>query len=56
MNIAQQPVRAAPPHILTLVSIAAIGPLAMNVFLPSLPSMARYFATDYSVIQLLVSL
>jgi len=55
MNIAQ-PTRAAPPHILTLVSIAAIGPLAMNIFLPSLPGMARYFQTDYWVIQLLVSL
>lgn len=55
MNIAQ-PARPAPPHILTLVSIAAIGPLAMNVFLPSMPGMARYFETDYRVIQLLVSL
>lgn len=56
MDIAHQPARAAPPHIMTLVSIAAIGPLAMNVFLPSLPSMARYFEAEYSVIQLLVSL
>ena len=55
MNIAQ-PTRPAPPHMLTLVSIAAIGPLAMNVFLPSLPGMARHFETDYRVIQLLVSL
>lgn len=56
MNIAQPPTRPAQPHILTLVSIAAIGPLAMNVFLPSLPGMARYFEADYRVIQLLVSL
>lgn len=57
MNISQQtPTRAAPPHIMTLVSIATIGPLAMNVFLPSLPSMARYFETEYRVIQLLVSM
>lgn len=50
-----QPIRPS-PHILTLVSIAAIGPLAMNVFLPSMPGMARYFDTDYRIIQLLVSL
>lgn len=41
---------------MTLVSIAAIGPLAMNVFLPSMPGMARYFDADYRIIQLLVSL
>ena len=35
---------------------AAVGPLAMNVFLPSLPGMARYFDTDYAVMQLAVSL
>jgi MFS transporter, DHA1 family, multidrug resistance protein len=56
MNVAQPPTRPAAPHVLTLVSIAAIGPLAMNVFLPSMPGMARYFDADYRVIQLLVSL
>jgi len=35
---------------------AAIGPLAMNIFLPSLPGMARHFETDYAVMQLAVSL
>ena len=44
------------PNIVTLVVIAAIGPMAINVFLPSLPNMARYFNADYRVIQLLVSL
>lgn len=44
------------PHLLTLVMAAAVGALAMNVFLPSLPGMARYFDTDYSVMQLAVSL
>lgn len=46
----------APPSIVTLVMVASAGSLAMNVFLPSLPSMARHFRVDYSVIQLLVSL
>jgi DHA1 family bicyclomycin/chloramphenicol resistance-like MFS transporter len=48
--------RASAPHILTLVAATAVSNLAMNVFLPSLPGMARYFATDYAVVQLLVSL
>ena len=43
------------PHLVTLVMAAAVGPLAMNVFLPSLPGMARHFDTDYSVMQLAVS-
>ncbi|MBX3581046.1 MAG: multidrug effflux MFS transporter [Rhizobiaceae bacterium] len=34
---------------------AAIGPLAMNIFLPSLPGMARHFESDYAVMQLAVS-
>ena len=45
----------AAPHLVTLVMTAAIGPLAMNIFLPSLPGMARYFDTDYAVMQLAVS-
>jgi MFS transporter, DHA1 family, multidrug resistance protein len=28
----------------------------MNVFLPSLPSIARYYSADYRVVQLAVSL
>jgi len=40
----------------TLVMAAAVGPLAMNVFLPSLPGMARHFSTDYAVMQLAVTL
>ncbi|MEQ1942597.1 multidrug effflux MFS transporter [Mesorhizobium sp. VNQ89] len=44
-----------PPHLVTLVMAAAVGPLAMNVFLPSLPGMARHFESDYAVMQLAVS-
>ena len=49
-----QPVRT--PRIVTLVATASVAALATNIFLPSLPSMARHFETDYAVIQLLVSL
>lgn len=44
------------PHILTLVIATATGPLAMNIFLPSLPGIARHFSADYALVQLLVSL
>lgn len=53
----QRPSRSqTPPHILTLVMATASSALAMNVFLPSLPGMARYFETDYAVAQLAVAL
>ena len=48
--------RTSPPHVITLVLLAGLAALAMNVFLPSLPSMAAYFGTDYRVMQLSVSL
>ena len=47
--------RATPPSVLTLVIIAGVAPLSMNMFLPSMPAMATYFGADYSVIQLAVS-
>jgi DHA1 family bicyclomycin/chloramphenicol resistance-like MFS transporter len=47
--------RRTEPHILTLVFATAVGALSINVFLPSMPGMARYFHTDYAVVQLAVS-
>ncbi|WP_112320504.1 multidrug effflux MFS transporter [Oceanibium sediminis] len=47
--------RTTPPKVLTLVLIAGLGALSMNVFLPSLPSMAAYYNADYAVVQLAVS-
>lgn len=44
------------PHIITLVMASALGPVSMNVFLPSLPTIERYFETDTAVVQLAVSL
>ncbi|MDO5648247.1 multidrug effflux MFS transporter [Paracoccus sp. (in: a-proteobacteria)] len=44
-----------PPHILTLVVLSGLAALSMNVFLPSLPGMARYFGVDYRVMQLSVT-
>lgn len=48
--------RTTPPHIMTLVLMAGVAALTMNVFLPSLPGMTAYFGTDYAVMQLSVSL
>ncbi|QFT57264.1 Bicyclomycin resistance protein [Sulfitobacter sp. THAF37] len=48
--------RRTPPHILTLIMLAGLSALAMNIFLPSLPQMADYFGTSYAVMQLSVPL
>ena len=50
------PTRRTPPHILTLVALVGLSTLSMNVFLPSLPAMAEWFATDYGMVQLSVGL
>lgn len=47
---------ATPPNIVTLVLCSATGALAINVFLPSMPGMARFFGVDYGLMQLTVSL
>ena len=47
--------RTTPPHIATLVLLSGLGALNMNMFLPSLPGMARDFGVEYSVMQLSVS-
>ena len=47
--------RNTPPHILTLVLIAGMGALNMNLVLPSLPAMTTYFNTDYTIMQLAIS-
>jgi DHA1 family bicyclomycin/chloramphenicol resistance-like MFS transporter len=47
--------RSTPPHILTLILMAGLSALAMNIFLPSLPQMTAYFDTDYQLMQLSVA-
>lgn len=46
---------ATPPGLVTLVALSGLGALAMNIFLPSLPSMAQDFGVDYALMQLAVS-
>ncbi|WP_299848533.1 multidrug effflux MFS transporter [uncultured Roseovarius sp.] len=48
--------RGTAPHILTLILLAGLAALAMNIFLPSLPGMTAYFETDYRLMQLSVAL
>ena len=48
--------RRTEPHITTLVIATATGPLALNIFLPALPAMARHFDTSYGKVQLALSL
>ncbi len=52
------PISAKPrqPSLATLVLLSAISPLAINIFVPSIPGMAREFGVAYSVIQLGLSL
>lgn len=48
--------RSTPPKLVTLVLLAGISVLGMNIFVPSLAIMAEYFETGYAVMQLSVSL
>lgn len=48
--------RNTPPHVVTLIFLAGMTAIVMNIFLPSLPQMAVYFETDYGIMQLSVPL
>jgi MFS transporter, DHA1 family, multidrug resistance protein len=48
--------RTTPPHIATLILIAGLAALSLNIFLPSLPQMAEHFGVPYAMMQLSVSL
>jgi DHA1 family bicyclomycin/chloramphenicol resistance-like MFS transporter len=47
--------RRTPPHIATLVLAAGLAAMSMNIFLPSLATMANHFQTSYAVMQFAVS-
>ncbi|MEP4197568.1 MAG: multidrug effflux MFS transporter [Aliishimia sp.] len=46
--------RSTPPHISTLILLAGLSAMVMNMFLPSLPTMTEHFDTSYGVMQLSV--
>ena len=45
-----------PPHITTLILLAGMSAMMMNIFLPALPQMADHFDTSYAIMQLSVPL
>lgn len=45
-----------PPSLAILVAVTAMGPLALNIFMPSMPAMPGLFDTDYATVQLTLSL
>lgn len=47
---------STPPHIFTLILLAGVAALAMNIFLPSLPGMTAFFDTEYRLMQLSVAI
>ncbi|SFK01438.1 multidrug effflux MFS transporter [Celeribacter marinus] len=47
--------RTTPPHIMTLVMMAGLQAMTMNIYLPALPRMADHFGTTYGLIQLSVA-
>jgi len=61
-DIAQTPVSGEhhwtgpPPSLLTLVLLAAVSPLAINLFVPSMPSIAADLGAPYATVQLGLSL
>jgi DHA1 family bicyclomycin/chloramphenicol resistance-like MFS transporter len=48
--------RTTPPKIVTLILLAGLSALTMNIFLPSLPGMAVYFGVSYGLMQQSVAL
>lgn len=44
-----------PPSIGTMVALVAVASIPLNIFLPSLPAMANYFETPYSMMQFAVT-
>lgn len=48
--------KTTPPHTFTLIMLAGLSAIPMNMFLPSLPGMAEYFETDYAIMQLALTL
>lgn len=44
------------PSLAILVAVTAVGPLALNIYIPSMPGLQRVFETDYATVQLTLTL
>ncbi|WP_299982297.1 multidrug effflux MFS transporter [uncultured Ruegeria sp.] len=56
MQFSSTSVSRTPPTLTTLILLAGLSALSMNLYLPSLPFMATYFQTDYKLMQLSIAL
>src|SRR3546814_12241452 len=45
-----------PPSLGILIAVTMLGPMALNIFIPSMPGMTAVFDTDYGTIQLTLTL
>jgi DHA1 family bicyclomycin/chloramphenicol resistance-like MFS transporter len=55
VSAAPAPVLERPPYLI-LVAISAVGPLALNIFVPSMPGLQSEFGVSYGVVQLTLTL
>ncbi|MEP4430954.1 MAG: MFS transporter, partial [Hyphomicrobiales bacterium] len=55
-SVTQHASLSARPPLAVLVLMSMLGPLAMNIFLPSMLGIQRYFETDFASVQLGLSL
>jgi DHA1 family bicyclomycin/chloramphenicol resistance-like MFS transporter len=44
------------PSLGILIAVTALGPMALNIFIPAMPGMTAVFGTDYGTIQLTLTL
>ena len=50
------PTPRLPPPLFILIALAAIGPMALNIFVPSMPGIRAVFGVDYGTVQLTLTL
>jgi MFS transporter, DHA1 family, multidrug resistance protein len=55
-TVEQAALQARRPPFLILVVVSAIGPLALNIFMPSMPGLAATFDVTYGTVQLTLTL
>ena len=55
-NSITSPMSDRRPSIAVLVAMSALGPLALNIFMPSMPGLAQQFEVEYGTVQLTLTL
>lgn len=51
-----EPAAPRAPGLFVLIAMSALGPVALNIFIPSMPGLQAAFATDYGTAQLTLTL